>query len=698
MGKFHSKGLKSSFSLILLFIWLAIPLALSADEGMWPYNLVPKDYLAKKYNFKVTDEWLDHLRLSSVRFGGASASFVSPEGLVLTNHHVGRGAIQNLSTADRDLVKTGYYARTRQEELKCPGVELWVLQEIEEVTDRVLSAEKPEMSPQEAAAARQKVIAEIEKEATEKSGLRCSVVTLYSGGMYHLYKYKIYNDIRLVFAPEEDIAFFGGDPDNFTYPRYDLDISLFRIYENDQPLKTQHYLKWKTSPLREGDLVFCSGNPGSTGRLLTYDQLIFLRDVNYPFTLKNYKRRQALLREYCQKGPEYERIALNTLFGIENSIKAITGYHSGLLDKSLMAKKQQEEQQLRQAVAADPEMAKDYGSAWEEIARAQEEYASFFKPYYFLERGGAFNTVYFNLARNLVRLAMEKEKPNEQRLTQFREARIASVKRSLLTPAPIHDDFEIFKLTDSLKQLKEELPDLPETKWLLGSKSAEEVAKELITGTKLKDPEVRQQYLDGGLEAIYQSNDPMIKLALLVDPVSRGLRMRYEKNVEAVEVKNGTLIARAMFKLKGTSIPPDATGTLRLSFGVVKGYVENGKKIPFQTTYAGLFQKAKEKNNQPPWKLPERFLQRRAALNLNVPLNFVATIDSIGGNSGSPVVNRKGEFVGTLFDGNIQSLPTRFVYEETISRSVMVHADGIIEALLKIYDAKPLVDELLGRK
>lgn len=696
MNRLRNTCLKISLGLLVLFLWLLLPLA--ADEGMWPYNLVPKDYLAKKYNFKVTDEWLNHLRLASIRFGGASASFVSPDGLVLTNHHVGRGAIQNISTAERNLIKTGFYARTRDEELKCPGVELWVLEEIEDVTDKVLSAEKPGMSPQEVAAARQKVIAEIEKEASEKTGLRCTVVTLYSGGMYNLYKYKTYNDVRLVFAPEEEIAFFGGDPDNFSYPRYDLDIALFRVYENGQPLKTQHYLKWATTGVKEGDLVFCSGNPGSTGRMLTYDQLLFLRDVSYPFTISNYKRRQTLLHEYAKKSPEHERIALNTIFGIENSLKATVGYQSGLLDKDLMAKKLAEEQKIRRAIEANPELAKDYGQAWEEIAQAQKEYASFFKPYMFFERAQAFNTVYFNIARTLVRLATEKDKPNDQRLREFREANLAAVRRSLLSPAPIYDDFEIYKLADSLKQLREELPDLMETRWILGGKSCEEVAKELVTGTKLKDLEIRKKYIEGGLEAIYQSDDPMIKLALLVDPISRGLRQRYEKNVEAVEVKNGTLIARALFKLKGTSIPPDATGTLRLSFGVVKGYVENGRKIPYKTDFAGLYERAKKFNFQPPYSLPERYLQRKSALNLKTPLNFVATVDSIGGNSGSPVVNRKGEFVGVLFDGNIQSLPTRFVYEDKISRSVMVDAQGIIEALIKIYDAKPLADELLGRK
>jgi hypothetical protein len=687
MNKLRSNRYKLSLGLLALFIWLILPLA--ADEGMWPYNLIPKDYLAKKYNFKVTDDWLNHLRLASVAFGGASGSFVSPDGLVLTNHHVGRGAIQNLSTPERDLIKNGFYAPTRDQELKCRGMVLSVLQEIEDVTDRVLSAEKPGMSPQEVMAARDKAIAEIQKEATEKSGLRCQVVSLYSGSMYNLYKYKTYNDVRLVFAVENDIAFFGGDPDNFTYPRYDLDISIFRIYENDQPLKTKDYLKWSTTPLKEGDLVFCSGNPGSTGRLLTYDQLLFLRDVSYPFSIENLKRRQAILHEYANRGPEQQRIARNTIFGIENSLKATTGYQSGLLDKDLMAKKLAEEQQIRQAVAANPELAKEYGQAWEEIAQAQKEFASFFKQYQFFERGNAFNTVYFSMARSLIRMAGQRDRQGSQMA--------AGAGRMMGEMGPIPDDFEILKLTDSLKQLQEQLPDQQETKWLLGCQSPEEVAKALITGTKLKDPEFRKKLMEGGSEAIYQSDDPMIKLALMIDPIARGVRERYENRVRAVEVKNGTLVARALFRLKGTSIPPDATGTLRLSFGVAKGYVENGKKIPFHTTLAGLYEKAQKFNYKEPYSLPEIWLKKKPALNLNTPINFVATIDSIGGNSGSPVVNRKGEFVGALFDGNIQSLPTRFVYEEKVSRSVMVDGQALIEALLKIYDAKPLADELLGK-
>jgi hypothetical protein len=681
---------------VLLALLLALPAF--ADEGMWLFNKPPQDLLQKKYGFAVTQGFLDHLRLSSISFGGASGSFISPEGLVLTNHHVGQGALQNLSTKDRDLMRTGFYARTRAEELKVPGMELRVLEDIEDVTARVLGAEKPDMTPAEAAEARRKAIAGLEQETFDKTGLRGVVVTLYSGGMYHLYKYKVFNDVRLVFAPEYLVAFFGGDRDNFTYPRYDIDICLFRIYENGQPFKSQDYIRWSTSGVRDGDLVFCSGNPGSTGRLLTCAQLEFLRDTSYPFAIANDKRRQAYMHAYSREGEEQARVALRNLFGIENSLKAITGYQSGLLDEKLMAKKLKEEQSLREAVRRNPELEKEYGAAWDDIAAAEKDFASFFRPYTFFERANGFYTTYFTLARDIVRMAEEKAKPNAERLREFREAGLRSMMRRLLSPAPIYDQFEVLKLADSLAQLREELGGLQEVKWILGDRSPKDVARELVDGTSLKDIAFRKKLIDGGLDAVEQSSDPMIKLALLVDPVSRGLRSRYEKEVEAVENLNGARIAQAMFKLEGASIPPDATGTLRLSFGVVKGYVENGRKIPFETTFRGLFEKCREAGDKDPYELPASFLARKSAVSPSVPVDFVATVDSIGGNSGSPIVNRKGEFVGVLFDGNIQSLPTRFVYEDTISRSVMVDSRGIIEAMLKIYGAKPLVDEILGRK
>lgn len=685
-------------SLFTALLALALVLPVAADEGMWLFNLPPKDILLKKYGFTVTPEFMDHLRLASISFGGASGSFVSPDGLVLTNHHVGQGAVQNLSTKDRDLMKTGFYARTLAEELKVPGMELRVLYGIEDVTAKVLGAEKPGMTPVEAAEARRKVIADLEKGAAEATGLRAVVVTLYSGGMYHLYAYKVHNDVRLVFAPEYLAAFFGGDPDNFTYPRYDLDITLFRIYENGRPFKSENYIKWSTAGVREGDLVLCSGHPGSTGRLLTMGQLEFLRDTSYPFNIANYKRRQAYMRAYSARGEEEARIANRNLFGIENSLKATIGYQSGLLDKALMAKKLREEEALRAEVAKAPGLAKEYGSAWDEIAAAEKAYASFFKPLAFFERANGFYTTYFTMARNIVRLAMERTKPNAERLREFQDASLASVERGILSPAPIYDEFEVLKLADSLAQMREEMPETQEVKWILGGRSPQEVARELIAGTKLKDIEHRKKLVAGGLEAVYQCGDPMIKLALLVDPVSRGLRARYEKQVDAVETLNGTRIAKVLFKLRGTSFPPDATGTLRLSFGAVKGYVEDGRKVPFATTFAGLYEKSDKAGNKDPYVLPESFLKKRSAVRMSTPINFVSTADSIGGNSGSPLVNRKGEFVGVLFDGNIQSLPTRFVYDDRISRSVMVHAQGIIEALLRIYDAKPLVDELTGKR
>jgi hypothetical protein len=680
----------------LLAALLIVPAA--ADEGMWLFNKPPKDILQKKYGFTVTPEFMDHLRLASISFGGASGSFVSPDGLVLTNHHVGRGAVQNLSTKDRDLMKTGFYARTRAEELKVPGMELRVLIGIKDVTGEVVGAEKPGMTPVEAADARGKVIAGLEKEAGATPGTRGVVVTLYSGGMYHLYTSKLYDDVRLVFAPEYLAAFFGGDQDNFTYPRYDLDITLFRIYENGQPFKSDHYIKWAAKGVAEGDLVLCSGHPGSTGRLLTMSQLEFLRDTSYPFNIANLKRRQAYMRAYAARGDEQSRVAMRNLFGIENSLKATVGYQSGLLDRALMDKKRGEEEALRARVRKDPALDKDYGSAWDELASAETAYAAFFKPMAFFERANGFYTTYFGLARNIVRLAAEKAKPDAQRLPEYRDVSLPAVMRGILSPAPIYDEFEALKLGDSLAQLREELPDMVEVRWILGGRSPQDVAQELVAGTKLKDIEFRKTLVAGGLEAVYQCQDPMIKLALLVDPVSRGLRARYEKQVEAVETRNGARIANVMFKLEGTAIPPDATGTLRLSFGAVRGYVENGRKIPFQTTYAGLYEKSAQAGNKDPYELPESFLKHKADVDPKTPINFVSTADSIGGNSGSPLVNRKGEFVGVLFDGNIQSLPTRFVYDDKISRSVMVHAQGIIEALRKIYGAGPLVDEILGKK
>ncbi len=689
---------KQTLALICVGLALISTNLTGGDEGMWLFNLPPKEVLKARYGFDADARWLAHLELSSVRFGGASGSFVSPSGLVITNHHVGRAIIQNLSTSDRDLMKTGFFARTRAEEIMCPGTEIQVLRDIEDVTAGVLKAATPLMTAAESAAAREKAIADLEKDSSEKSGLKCTVVNLYSGGMYHLYKYKVYSDVRLVFAPEYMVAKFGGDPDNFCFPRYALDICFFRVYENDAPLRPSHFLSWGSKDLKEGDLVFVSGNPGSTGRLLTCSQLEFLRDVSYPFLVRTYQRRRALLQAYGSRGREEARVALAPLLAIENSLKAYTGYLSGLVDEKLMKRKAQDEKRLRQAVEKDRVLNPLCGKAWDEIARAQANYASFFEAYQDFEKGLAFNSVYFTYARTIVRLSQEARKPNRERLKEFREANIASLTSNLLSPAPIDDGFEIVKLAGSLTAFMEgtaRVADIPE---IMRTRSPDETAKDLIMKTRLKDPGERKKYIDQGWDAVQRSTDPMIKLALLVDPRSRELRARYEDEVEAAEVMNGALVARALFKLKGTSIPPDATSTPRFSFGVVKGYVENGTRIPFLTTFTGLYERSDKFGGNPPFELPPSFKEKKYALRLDTPLDFVATCDSIGGNSGSPVVNRAGEFVGILFDGNLQSLPARFVYEDEINRSVMVHFQGIVEALRNVYDARSLLAELLGAK
>jgi hypothetical protein len=513
------KKTRNFMTAVFLAVWIFALLApLSADEGLWLFNAAPKEKIMKKYGFALTDEWLDHLRLSSIRFGGASGSFISPDGLAMTNFHVGQGAVQNLSTKERDLMKTGFYAPTRNEELKCPGFELMVLQKIEDVTEAIAGAEKPGMSPSRAAEAIGNAVSDMEKERSEKTGLKCQVVTLYSGGLYHLYQYKTYTDIRLVFSPEFSIAFFGGDPANFTYPRYDLDICVFRIYENDKPVASPHYLRWASRGVRENDLVFCSGHPGSTGRLLTLAQLEFLRDTSYPLTLAVYKRRQALLLEYGKRGAEETRIALRNLFGIENGLKAVTGYQSGLLDKNLMAKKTAEEKAFRETLGKNPALQETCGHSWDAIAEAQKSYASFYKAYSFFEGANGFYTSYFGIARNIVRLTAEKDKPNDQRLREFNETNLASIERGIFSPAPIYDELELYKLADSLSQLKDEFGTLQEVRWLLGGKSAQDVARELISGTKLKDPAIRKALLAGGAGAVFSYDDTMIKLSRLVDP------------------------------------------------------------------------------------------------------------------------------------------------------------------------------------
>lgn len=679
-----------------LAVALGFAVLAQAEEGMWTFDNPPRQQLQEKYGFTPTQEWLDHIRLSSVRFNdGGSGSFVSATGLVLTNHHVALGQLQKVSSPQKDYVADGFLARTPEEELPCPDLELNVLVSMEDVTARVLAAVKPGMSEKEANDARKAAIAAIERESMEKTGLRSDVVTLYQGGEYWLYRYKKYTDVRLVFAPEQQIAFYGGDPDNFTYPRYDLDMALFRVYENGKPVKPQHYLKWNPEGAKDGELVFVSGHPGSTNRLYTMAQLETLRDVSYPLRLEGIERRLAVARAYAARGKEEARQAAGLIFGLENSKKALTGEYQGLQQPQIFQLKAKQEGELRQKVAANPAWQKEFGQAWEAIEKAEKLYRERAREATYRRLGGYRLP---QIALNIVQLVAEVKKPDGERLEGFHESQLPSLKFRLLSPAPIYPQFEEVLLADALKESLEKLgPEDPFVKAALAGQSPEEVAAQVIGGTQLADPEFRKKLIEGGEAAVAASTDPLIALARRVDPILRQERKWYEDTIQSVQRSAGEKIGKARFAIYGKSLYPDATFTLRLTYGTVTGYPYNGTVAPSKTTFYGLYDRAESFDFKPPFHLPQRFLEKREKLHLATPLNFVCTCDIIGGNSGSPVVNRRGEIVGLIFDGNIESLVGRFVFDITANRAVAVHTAGMTEALRKLYDAEFLLQELLGQ-
>jgi hypothetical protein len=680
-------------SAALCFVLLNLSIA---DEGMWTFDNPPMKQLKEKYGFTPTKEWLEHLRLSSVRFNdGGSGSFVSSSGLVLTNHHVGVGQLQKLSTPEKNYVKDGYLAKSQNDELKCPDLELNVLVSMEDVSKQVLGAVKKSMSEKEANDARKAAIAKIEKESLNNTGLRSDVVTLYSGGEYWLYRYKKYTDIRLVFAPEQQAAFFGGDPDNFTFPRYCLDMAIFRVYENDKPVASKHYLKWSPKGAADGELVFVSGHPGSTDRLVTVSQLEVQRDFEYPLRLKTIKRRLEALKRYAAQGEEQARQANNQILGIENAIKAWSGEYNGLQDAKLMEKKRREENEFRALVNNNPEWSKEFGDAWDVIAEAQKQWVGLAKQYAFRSlRGSRLATI----ALQIVQYVTEIKKPDGERLDAFHDAQLESFRFRLFSPAPLYPRMEELVLTETLQESFEELgANDPFIVAVLGGRKTADVVKEAIGGTKLGDPEFRKALVEGGEEAVAASNDPLIVLARKADPIIREIRKWHEDAIQSVEHSAGEKVGKALFAVYGKSRNPDATFTLRLSYGTVKGYPMNGTRTSSKTTMYGLYERLYNFDMQPPFNIPERYLQRKDKLDLSTPLNFVSTCDIIGGNSGSPVVNKNGELVGLIFDGNIESLVGRFVYTDEAARAVAVHSAGMMEALRKLYDAGALADELEGK-
>jgi len=674
----------------------AVAAIAGADEGMWLFNDPPVKLLREKYGFEPPAGWMGHLQRSSVRFNsGGSGSFVSAGGLVMTNHHVASECIQKLSTEGRDHLTIGFQARSRAEEGKCPDLELNVLAGIDDVTARMQAAVRPGMNPGDAEKARRGVMNTLEKESLDKTGLRSDVVTLYNGGRYHLYRYKKYTDVRLVFAPEKASAFFGGDPDNFEYPRYCLDIAFFRVYEDGRPASIRDFLKWSTGGAGEGELVFVSGHPGRTERMNTVAHLEFIRDRRNPYVLDLLRRREVLLRTFSERSAENARRAQDELFSYQNSRKAYLGMQAGLQHPAVMKKKRADEEALRAKVkmqAAQPD-------PWGQVEAALKAWETILVDRALLELRHGFDGDLFGIARGLVRLAAETPKPNPERLREYSEAALDSLKQQLFSEAPIYEDFETMKVADSLSMLMEKLGARHELVLkVLAGKSPRERAAELVRGSKLRDVAVRKRLAEGGLKAVETSPDPMIQLALAVDPASRAARKAYEERVEEPLRQAYARLANARFEVYGTALYPDATFTLRLSIGQVKGFQEGGKPVAWATTLGGAYARAQAQGNRDPFVLTPSWVEARGRLKLDTPFNFLSTNDSVGGNSGSPVVNRQGEFVGILFDGTLDSLVWDYIYSEDVARAISVHSAGILEALGTVYRAQALVAELTGAK
>jgi hypothetical protein len=682
------------------------------DEGMWLFNNPPRALLKDRYQFDPTPEWLEHVQKSSVRFNsGGSGSFVSPDGLVMTNHHVGADDLQKLSNDKVNYLRDGFHAKTRDQEIKCKALELNVLQTITDVTKEVEAAVKPGMAPADAFKARQAKIAEIEKGATdEKNKIRADVVTLYAGGQYHLYTFKRYTDIRLVFAPEKQIAFYGGDPDNFEYPRFDLDMCFFRVYEDDKPVRPKHYLKWSPAGSKDGELVFVSGHPGRTNRQNTTTELKYLRDTGYPYLLNRLNRLEVLLGSWSARSERNLQRCEEELFSIQNSRKARIGGLAGLMDPKLMGRKEADEKRLQEFIQERLMKESNLGSerhkameaargAFDAVAKAEKVRAELIKEITVLENAAGFNSHSFSIARTLLRASEELPKPAGERLREFGPARLPSLEDQLFSDEPIYEDLETLKMADALQFLAVTLgPDSELVKQVLAGRSPRERAYEFVSGTKVRDVEFRKKLYKEGKSAVDAAKDPMIELARLVDPAARAVRKRFETEVDEPKRQAYSALAKARYAMDGDKVYPDATFTLRLAFGTVKGYTEDGQPVPPFTTFEGLYKRAAEQENKGPFELPKRWVERKEKLDLKTPFNFVCTADIIGGNSGSPVINRNAEVVGLIFDGNIQSLVLDFIFDQDTARAVSVDSRAIVEALRKVYDASDLADELTGKK
>jgi len=684
-------------SLLLFLATFATLGSVRADEGMWLFNKPPLETLKTKYGFEPSAAWLEHVQKSCVRFStGGSGSIVSADGLVMTNHHVGSDVLQKFSTKENDLLLNGFYAATPDKELPCDDLYLDCLWSIEDVTERVMAAGKEGMSSAEKSAARRAEMSAIEKQSTDSTGLKSEIVTLYQGGRYHLYRYKSFSDVKLVMAPEKDSAFYGGDPDNFEFPRYCLDMCFFRIYEDGKPVTFEHFLSWSPKGSAENDLVFVAGHPGTTERLKTVDDMRWMRDYVNPMALARLWRREVQMQTFSGRSAENARLMETDLFSVQNSRKARTGILQGLLDPELFAGKIAAEKTLRAAVAANPEWQAKWGGAWDRVSATKAVARSIYPRYMALGGSGMnMGSELFAIAKDLTRGAAEQAKEDGKRLREYRESARKTLEIGLFSPSPIDAGMEIDALASALMRMAEVLGgEDPTVLVALAGRSPQTRAAELVRGTKLADVAERKRLASGGAAAIEASTDPMIRFVRDLDPQARALRKKWEDEVDSIERESYAQIAEARFAVDGDKTYPDATFTLRLSFGQVLPYEEQGKKVEAFTDMGGIFARSAERKNAYPFALPQSWVAAKDKIDASTPFNFVSTCDIIGGNSGSPVINREGQVVGLIFDGNIQSLVGNVAYTERQARAVSVDSRAMIEALRKIYGAGKLADEL----
>jgi V8-like Glu-specific endopeptidase len=682
---------------LLLLALLAASVGVAADEGMWTTHTFPRADVQRKYGVSIDDAWLQKLQRSVVRLeSGCTGSFVSADGLILTNHHCAQTCIAENSTATRDLVANGFVSPDRVEEIRCQGEAISILMETEDITAALTKAIAAAPAA-DAARVRNETLTALEtrcEETATRAGtpLKCESVQLYQGGQYWLYKYRRYDDVRLAFAPEHAVAAFGGDPDNFQFPRWCLDMSLLRAYENGKPARTPSHLAFNWAGAKDKEPVFVAGHPGTTQRLLTVAQLKTERDLVIPFWLLRFSELRGRLIQYSKSSPEAARTAKDYLDTIENSIKVRRQQLFALLDDRLMERKAADEQKLRAFVKGDAGLSRSVGGAWDDIAKAQTAMRDVYIPWVWLEGGAGFNTDLFFIARQLVRAADERAKPNAERLREYTDARLPALRQGLEAATPIYPEFEQVRLSFSLERMREWLgPDHAVVKAVLGASSPDERAKALITGSKLADPKARLALFDGGQKAVSSSADPLIQLARAIDADARSLRKTVETQVDGPTQRAQQLISEARFKAFGTNLYPDATFTLRVTYGAVEGWMERGAMVDPFTRLSRMYERT---TGQPPFALPKRWLDAKASLDLNAQANFTATTDIVGGNSGSPMVNASGRIVGLVFDGNIHSIAGSYWFDADKNRTIAVHPDFIRTALQRIYPAKALAAEL----